>query len=173
MRMKTVVRLALVMTVGALAIPVPAQELTGDCTVGTSVTNRQGKTGVVTASSGSYCNVTYPDGTKGYHPSFMLRLAGTATVDPKDVASVATGTYNCYAGSPLQYQFIDVNVKSATAYTDVKNKAGVYSYDPRTQLLTFTSGTFEGQFAKYLGKGKIGLAAKETTFFATVCSLKK
>jgi hypothetical protein len=157
----------------AVARPALAQELSGNCTVGSSVTNRNGKTGTVTASSGSYCTVKYPDGTSGYHPSFMLRLAGTPQVDPKDVASIKPGTYACYAGSPLQYQFIDLNVKTGSAYTDVKGKLGAFAYDPKTQLLTFKSGSFAGQYAKYLGNGRIGLSAKETTYFATVCSLKK
>lgn len=68
---------------------------------------------------------------------------------------------------------MDINIKSATSYTDVQGKGGTYAYNPKSQLITFKSGSFQGEYAKYLGKEGIGVASRPTTFFATLCDLEK
>lgn len=83
------------------------------------------------------------------------------------------GKYSCYAGNPEHYLFMDVNIRSASTYTDVEGKSGNYSFDPATQRVTFSSGSFEGTYAKLLPHDTIGMASKPNSFFATTCQLTK
>lgn len=161
------------MCLSLLHTPAKAQTLTGPCPVGKQVTDEQNKTGTVVDTDPVGCHVQFPDGSSRYYLSWMLHLAGTPAIDPRDIAAIKPGRYTCYAGNPLHYVFMDINIKSSSSYTDVKGAAGSYSYDPKTQLINFTSGSFKGEYAKYLGKEGIGLSATPGTFFATVCDLEK
>ncbi|HEX2593994.1 MAG TPA: hypothetical protein VHL34_21010 [Rhizomicrobium sp.] len=146
------------------------------CKVGDRVADKTGLQGTVVSveSDGIYCHVDLDNGDKNhYFIYWMLHAAGKPLVDPAQVARVIPGRYTCYAGNPIQYTFSDIIVKSASAYTDNKGNAGTFSYVPSTQMITFHSGTFKGSYAKYLENHAIGLASKPTTFFATVCDLKR
>ena len=162
----------------ALAVLLPHHALADGgykaCRVGDRVTNREGVSGTVIdiQSEGIYCHVDLDDGKKRvYHIFWMLHAADRPLVDPLQVASVLPGRYPCHAGTPTQYTFADIIVKSASVYTDNKGVAGTYSYVPETQLITFKSGSFAGSYAKYLEGHRIGLATKPGNFFATVCGL--
>jgi hypothetical protein len=156
----------------AFVAPATAQELSGPCPVGKMVSDRQGNTGVVTDTDPVGCHVLI-NGQNTYYLSWMLHLAGKPIVPASQVSAIKPGRYTCYGGNPLQYRFLDINIKSATTYTDVQGKGGAYSYNPKTQLIVFKSGSFQGEYAKYLGKEGIGVASKPTTFFATLCDLEK
>ncbi|HEY5072346.1 MAG TPA: hypothetical protein VII63_09970 [Caulobacteraceae bacterium] len=146
------------------------------CKVGDRVATGAEQLGTVTESlsNGVYCYVDLDHGDKHHYYIFwMLHAAGKPRVDPAQVANVAPGRYSCYAGAPLHYTFSDILVRSSSTYTDNKGNAGTYSYTPSTQIITFHSGSFRGAYAKYLENHAIGLASGPTTFFATVCDLKR
>ncbi len=76
--------------------------------------------------------------------------------------------YSCYGSG--HYLFMDITIKDGSNYADVEGKPGKYRYDPKTQAITFLSGSFQGSYAKYLGKTGIGLSSvPNQTFWATVC----
>lgn len=156
----------------ACATPAEAQELSGPCPVGKTVADRQGNSGVVTDTDEVGCHVLI-NGEQKYYLSWMLHLAGNPIHAAGELAAIKPGRYTCYQGNPLQYTFKDINIKGPSTYTDVVGKGGTYSYNPKTQLITFKSGSFQGSYAKYLGKEGIGVASEPTTFFATLCDLEK
>lgn len=145
------------------------------CKVGDRVANSQEQLGTVVEADakGIDCHVDLDNGDKRHYYLFwMLHPAGKPKVDPAQVARVLPGRYTCYAGNPLHYTFMDIIVKSPSAYTDIEGVAGTYSYVSATQMITFQSGTFKGSYAKYLENYTIGLSSKPDTFFATTCDLQ-
>ena len=128
---------SIVLALGAMiwCAPASAQELSGPCPVGQKVSDREGNTGIVADTDPVGCHVQMPDGTKKYYLSWMLHLAGHPIVDPRDIASIKPGSYTCFTGQPLHYIFMDINIKSTNAYTDVKGNPGTYSYNRATQLI--------------------------------------
>jgi len=99
---------------------------------------------------------------------FILSVALLAMAAPALAQSaIPPKKYSCYGSG--HYLFMDITIKDAGNYTDGDGKPGKYRYDPKTQAITFLSGSFQGSIGKYLGKTGIGLASKPTTFWATVC----
>ncbi|MBC5811137.1 MAG: tetratricopeptide repeat protein [Candidatus Eremiobacteraeota bacterium] len=89
-------------------------------------------------------------------------------------AFVPPGTYECWAGG--NYTFTDIVIVSRSKYRDNRGNSGWYSFDPGSQLITFKSGTFKDNYAKYMAAGRIGLAAKPEVlpvFFDELCETKR
>ena len=142
------------------------------CTVGDRVQDDMNNAGTVTyVNADGTCGFRYDNsGMTNTYPPSALRRASKAANATAGFASVAPGTYECYAGE--NYTFTDIIVRGRSAYSDNKGNAGRYSFDPATQRITFNSGTFRGEYAKYMAAGKIGLSSKPDTFFAEVCERK-
>ncbi|MBI1417601.1 MAG: hypothetical protein GC146_10305 [Limimaricola sp.] len=154
----------------ALPMAASAQALSGACPVGAQVADEQGQVGTVQDTDGVGCHVKLADGTAPYYLSWMLHLVGTPATDPAEVANVAPGHYFCWAGSI--YLNLSITIAADGTYTDIEGASGTWSYDPKTQRITFGSGSFAGQFAKYLGKEGIGLSDKPTDVFQTLCDIE-
>lgn len=134
------------------------------CRVGQRVATPSGSNGVVTETYGdSGCRVR--DGHSGlvtsWAASMLMTSAAEAASGPGASGSASggnppTGRYQCYylAGTVLNYALMDVNITSASTYTDRNGAAG--SYKSSGDTLTFTSGPLSGEPARFRS-GKIVL----------------
>ena len=149
------------------------------CAVGDRVQNRDNKVGTVKAlgfgGDATTCMVQW-DGERDVHMSlfWMLRPAGKPITNPAEVAVIKPGRYACYSGVPPVYADNGILIRSAGTYEDFHGHAGAYSYDPRTQLITFKTGTFASSHGQYRHAGEISLSLtpiNSRTYFNTVCDL--
>lgn len=143
-----------------------------ECAVGTRVTDRQNKSGVVVAVDGTLCKVKLDESGKTESKIFwMLRGAG-ASAQSND--RLVPGTYPCYslAGGTLNYAFIDIHILSASAYSDKAGVKGNYRIESSGKIV-FESGPLAPANAKLLAGPRIGLNMNGGNFFNTSCSLKK
>ncbi|MBV9549418.1 MAG: hypothetical protein JO256_07075, partial [Alphaproteobacteria bacterium] len=146
--MKILLPLLALSFIAPALLPAAAQELSGPCPVGKMVSDRQGKTGKVVDTDAVGCHVQLPNGEKTYYLSWMLHLAGTPVQTAAETAAIPRKKYSCYGSG--HYLFMDITIKDAGNYTDVEGKPGKYRYDPKTQAITFLSGSFQGSYGKYL-----------------------
>jgi hypothetical protein len=154
---------------------VPAQAAVGlsSCKVGDRVQDDAGGKGTVTyVNADGSCGFRYDNsGLVNTYPPSALRAVGAPVVPPAGPGSVTPGRYECYAGE--NYTFTDIIIRSPTAYSDNKGNGGSYTFDKASQRITFKSGTFKGQYSKYMMAGRIGLSSSKDTFFSMTCDLKR
>ena len=167
------VALVLVCGLPLLAHSASAAEGLTSCKVGDRVQDDLGGKGTVTyVNADGSCGFRYDNsGAVNTYPPSSLRPIAVPGLQPIGPKSLLLGRYECFAGP--DYSFTDIIVRSVTAYSDNKGNVGGYSFDKSTQVITFKSGSFKGQYAKYIQPGRIGLSSKRDTFFAMTCDLKR
>ena len=100
---------------------------------------------------------------------WMLRDEGvSAETNDKLVA----GTYECFAGVPNQYTFMDLRIVSEGVYEWAGEK-GKYRADPTSRKIVYDSGPLTKATSKLLAGPSVGLNLNGGTFFGTHCDLKK
>jgi hypothetical protein len=157
---------------GILIPPSQAAERLTSCKVGDRVQDDLGGKGTVSyVNADGSCGFRYDNsGLVNTYPPSALQRVGSSGINAASPSVLLPGTYECFAGS--DYTFTDIIIRNGATYSDNKGVAGEYKFDRSTQLIKFWSGTFAGNYAKYLRPGRIGLSSKPDTFFATTCDLK-
>jgi len=95
-------------------------------------------------------------------------LGSSAETDDK----LVKGTYECFAGLPNQYTFMDVIITGADTYEAAKTK-GKYHVEAESRKIVFESGSLAKYTAKLKAGPSIGLSTDGGKFYGTVCDLKK
>jgi len=73
-----------------------------------------------------------------------------ATLEP------AAGNYQC---TGIAAGNMKVSFKGNGGYANEQGKSGEYKVDPASGLMAFTSGPWQGYYAKSLPHGRVGLSA--------------
>lgn len=140
------------------------------CQPGASVTDRQGRTGIVADVGKNDCHVSFPDGSKRYYLGWMLRPAGTTPAEARGADRTTPGLYHCVAAGGVA-GVLKLEIIDAGQYGNGAGKKGRYSTGGDGKL-TFESGPWAGYFGKVLGPGKIGLASRDNGYYGTTCDRK-
>lgn len=171
---------AVSMAAGWQAAP-PAEALMPSCKVGQRVKSPAGKPAIVTKVTGSSCTIRV-DGNSydDVYAAFMLEPLATVpdstppakTPAPKPQGNAAAstalalGTYQCTGGPAGN---LTLRLLSATRYGDGYGNTGSYSAAPGGYM-QFSNGPLEGNFAKGLAGGRIGLTSDpKRNFFYMTC----
>jgi len=148
---------------------------TGNCRVGTRVTDRENRTGVVVRADGPSCHVKI-DGTgeERYYLQWMLTPGG-GTNQASQARNAApggpleTGSYSCWAANGVAGT-LRLVIRSGSQYADGNGTAGSYRYDAGSGRITFQSGPWGGFYGTALEPGKIGISSRPGGFSNTVCN---
>lgn len=182
--------LALILAVGLvgggmMAAPAAGQlspQGTGNCRVGLTVTDRNGKTGTVETATGNSCWVRFADGSKDYYQQWMLKPAGRGTGAPARAAagssaaaasggargggSIRAGNYHCTSsvsagGAGVQATAGNMRLvfRGGGQYANHQGKSGAYTVSG-SGAIAFTSGPWSGFYGQVLPDGKIGLSSR-------------
>ena len=164
---------AIAVTVAFLGGYAQAGEGLESCRVGQKVLSPGGKPGTVTkVERETACTVLQDDGTgEGVWSAFMLRAApGSPAPAAKPISPMPTaGLYQCRGGPAgnLKLRFGPGN-----RYANEQGTAGAFTIANDGQI-SFTSGPWEGFFAKNLGKGKVGLTSRPNqSFYYMTCDIE-
>ncbi len=161
-------RQGLMLTVGAvwLSMAAPAEALSS-CTVGQRVMAPGDSPATVVAVQGSGCRVrrdgvTYTD----MYAAFMLKpLVPVREAPAGDAGLPASGPYQCSGGAAGN---LKLHFTGPGRYANAQGKSGAYQRLPGGKL-AFTSGPWEGFFARVLPHGRVGLTSSEnsTVYYMT------
>ena len=145
------------------APPVPGAGSDEGCVVGQRVLTPDDKYAVVSDIEGTTCFVEL-EGTSEIQTwsVMLLRIIGQ-DVKADTTGGPVLGDYLCSDGSPGAKK-LDMRFDVGRTYTlrnpaDNFLKTGIYTTDPLTNILTFTSGPWENFYAKPLPNGQIGLSS--------------
>ncbi len=143
---------------------------TGNCRVGSRVTDRDGRSGVVVRAEGASCHVRIDGGVaEEYYLQWMLTPAGQA-VEAEPGGALETGNYACWTANGVAGT-LRLVIRNGSQYADGEGNSGNYTYDAASGGIQWTSGPWGGFYGTKLGPGKIGISSRPGAFSNTTCDL--
>lgn len=140
-----------------------------ECVPGKRVINNGGDKGkILRISQGTLCVVLLDTGKEQSSIFWMLRDEG-ASAETND--KLVPGAYECFAGSPPQYTFVDLRITSANSY-EWAGQRGRFHVEPSRKIV-YETGPLAKYTSKLLAGPSVGLNSDGGSFFGTHCDLKK
>jgi hypothetical protein len=144
-----------------------------ECVPGTRVTHDSlGVSGTLVRDDAESQMCTFVEdgsGRKRYALYWMLRAAGTS---PETNDKLVPGTYECFAGNPNKYTFMDLRITGANTY-QWGGVQGHFRLDDRTKKIVFDSGPLVKVTAKLLAGPRVGMNTDRGSSFGTSCGLRR